>query len=40
MMLFIEEVLQVLAIELVGVGVLGVILYAYWNCVAKDKKVR
>ena len=32
MMLFIEEVLQVLAIEVVGVGCVAAVIYGYWKC--------
>lgn len=31
MMLFIEEVLQVLAIEVVGVGCVAAVMYGYWK---------
>ena len=35
MMLFIEDVLQVLAIEVVGVGCVAAIMYGYWKCMAR-----
>ena len=35
MMLFIEEVLQVLAIEVAGVGCVAVAIYGYWKCMAR-----
>lgn len=38
MMLFIEEVLQTLAIEVVGVGCTIAVLYGYWKYMTRDNK--
>lgn len=38
MMLFIEEVLQVLAIELAGVGCVAALIYGYWKYMTEHKK--
>ena len=35
MMLFIREVLQVLAIEVAGVGCVAAVIYGYWKCMVK-----
>lgn len=35
MMLFIEEVLQVLAIEVIGVACAAALIYGYWKCMVK-----
>lgn len=32
MMLFMEEVLQTLAVEAAGVGCVAAIIFAYWKC--------
>ena len=37
MMLFIEELLQVLAIEIAGVGCVAALIYAYWKCMVRSK---
>ena len=37
MMLFIEEVLQVLAIEIAGVGCGPALIDAYWKCMVRSK---
>lgn len=38
MMLFIEEVLQTLAVEVVGVGFVAVVLFGYWKYMTRDSK--
>lgn len=37
MMLFIKEVLQVLVIEVLGVGCMAAVMYGYWKCMNKRK---
>ena len=37
MMLFIEEVLQVLAIEVVGVGCVAAVMYGYWKYMVTEQ---
>lgn len=40
MMLFIEEVLQVLAIEIAGVVCAAAVIYGFWKCMTGGKKVK
>ena len=38
MMLFIEEVLQTLVIELAGVGGVAALIFGYWKSMTRDHK--
>lgn len=40
MKVFIEEVLQVLAIEIVGVGCMTAAIYGFWKVMSGNKKVK
>lgn len=37
MMLFIREVLQVLVIEVLGVGCMAAVIFGYWKCFGKER---